>query len=237
MMLRLLSVTSGYLRFTLACMLASTAAFFMAGLAITAPRLFLLFLALSAAAFLLVRVEMKSHRQARELSRKNDPKEDIKALIEYLAFAEATSMVISGINDQIKIKTPSLWISEWHHTDDPTTILDGALMDTSFLEKAEIATAIKDLQHLEGELAEHGLYILSVSKMPAEQVVKSIQQNDRRGVWSQIFLSHHGASNLGRPLSIVFLHDTGVPFRVEVVQKLLQTSFQMVRAGIDLRSK
>jgi len=241
MMQRLLTVTSGYLKFTFACMLAGTAAFFLTGLAITAPTTFLIVMALAVAVFLVVRMEVKSHRHARELSKKNDPTsdptKDIKALVKYLAFAEATTMVLSGVNDEIRIDAPALWVSEWHHTYDPTTTPESALMDKAVLEKAKMASAAKDLQQLQKELATHGLYILSISKMPAEEVVKSIRHAVPPGTWSQIIVSHHGASKTERPLSIVFLHDTRTPVRVEVVQKLLQTSFQIVRTGINLQSR
>jgi hypothetical protein len=48
MLQRLLAVTSGYLKFTFACMLAGTAVFFFAGLAVAEPRVFLLVMALLA---------------------------------------------------------------------------------------------------------------------------------------------------------------------------------------------
>jgi hypothetical protein len=242
MMQRLLTVTSGYLKFTFACMLAGTAAFFLTGLAIAAPSTFLIVMVLAAGLFLVVRMEVKSHCHARELSKKTDPSSDptidIKALVKYLAFAEATTTVLlSGVYDEIRIDAPALWVSEWHHTYDPTTTPESALMDKAVLEKAKMASAAKDLQQLQRELASHGLYILSISKMPAEEVVKSIRNAVPSGTLPQIFVSHHGATKTERSLSILFLHDTRTPVRVEVVQKLLQKSFQIVRTRGDLQSR
>lgn len=65
MLQRLLDVTSGYLKFTFACMLAGTAIFFFAGLAMAEPRVFLLVVALLASAYFVVRMEIKSYRLSR----------------------------------------------------------------------------------------------------------------------------------------------------------------------------
>src|SRR5260370_38639599 len=117
MMQRLLPVTSGYLKFTFACMLAGTAVFFLTGLAITAPSTVLIVMALAAAGFLVVRMDVKSHRHARELSKKNDPTsdptKDIKAWGKYLGSSDETTMVFSGLNEEIRMDSPTLWVSEW----------------------------------------------------------------------------------------------------------------------------
>ena len=62
MLQRLLDVTSGYLKFTFACMLAGTAIFFFAGLAMAEPRVFLLVVALLAGGYFVVRMEIKSYQ-------------------------------------------------------------------------------------------------------------------------------------------------------------------------------
>src|SRR5579864_2795159 len=182
MIQRVLTVTSGYLKFTFACMLAGTVAFFLAGMAITAPGIFLIVLAVITAVGLIVRDEVMTHRRGRELTKKyRDPKEQVRAFVEYAAFAEATHITLGGLShddikiDFPKIDFPSLWVSEWHHAFDPNTFSSSRLMDKD-LEKAEITSAINDLRLHQSELAAQGFYALSISKMPAEQVVKSIQQ-------------------------------------------------------------
>lgn len=54
-MQRLLTVSSTYLKFTFACMLAGTAVFSLTGLAMTSPKIFLLVIAVAVAAFFIVR--------------------------------------------------------------------------------------------------------------------------------------------------------------------------------------
>jgi hypothetical protein len=68
MMQRLLTVSSTYLKFTFACMLGATAVFSLAGLAIASPKIFLPVVAVTLAAFFIVRVEVKSWRHIREIS-------------------------------------------------------------------------------------------------------------------------------------------------------------------------
>ena len=62
---RLFHVTTGYLRFMLATLLAGTTVFFLAGFAITQPKTFAIVIVVGIAAALVVRMELRSVRRAR----------------------------------------------------------------------------------------------------------------------------------------------------------------------------
>lgn len=237
-MQRLLNVTYGYLKFTFACMLGATALFFLAGLAITATTTFLIIMAVALVVFLIVRMEAKSDQHTRELSKKaDDPKGTAKALVEFIAYAEAANMVLASLGDQkIDVDATSLWISEWSHKYDPKSALQSPLMDKALLEKAELTSALNSLQVYEKELAANGFRILYVSKKPAEVVAKAILHASPKA-WSRMLMSHHESGGAERTLSIVFLHDTKTPFRIDFVENLLKNSFQIVRGGVDLKLK
>jgi hypothetical protein len=229
-MQRLISVTSLYLKFTFACMLGGTAIFFLAGLAITDLKVFLIVMTVAVAAFLVVRMEVKSHRHARALGEKNNSKDknkaEVKALIEYLALAEATSMVFLSVSDEIRMMdAPSLWVSEWDHTYDPRAIPSNVLLDRDLLEATEMSLATKSLARHQKELAAYGIHTISVSKKPADQIVRTLQ-------WPQRIVVSHATSKAGHPITIIFLHEKGGQVRVELVENLLKGSFRIIRDTI-----
>ena len=233
MMQRLLTVTSGYLKFTFACMLAGTAAFSLAGLAITDFKIFIIVVGIAVAAFLIVRMEVRSHRHARELSKRNDTKAkaqtEIKELVECLALAEATSVLLLSVSDEIRMMdAPSLWVSEWDYTYDPKAIPPSALLDKAILETTEMSLATKSLTLHQKELAAYGLHTISVSKRPAEQIARSLQ-------WPRIIVTQLGASKAAHPITIIFLHDKGGKFQTEPVEKVLKGSFRIIRDEVDLK--
>jgi hypothetical protein len=239
MIQRLLDVTSGYLKFTFACMLAGTATFFFMGLAITSPQTFLIVMAIAAGAFLVVRMEVRDRRRARERSKRpEDPDEHERirqSIVEWLTLAQATTMVVSSVNRPISTEATSLWISEWDHTYDPKAIPASAFVDETILQKAEISLAINTLRLLERELDAHGLYIVSVSRTPAKELAVAMQQVSP-GSWARISISQHDVSKAKHPISIIFLHEATRKVRTESVEKILQGSFRIFRNGTDLKS-
>ena len=235
MMQRLFHVTSGYLKFTFASMLAATVAFSLVGLAVTAPQIFLIVIAVAIAVFFVVRMEVNTHRHARELGKKNHPEDqkiDAKAWAQYLAFAEAATVLISGLNDDIRIRKPSAWVSEWLYINDPKP--DHHTTDQTKFEKAKMMAAIKAIKFYQKDLEAQGLHIISVSKTPAEDILSSI----RTGKHYVHLRTINQKPKNERPLTLVFIRDSDVPLRLEVIEGLLKTSFQMVKPGdfTDLKS-
>jgi len=240
-MQQLLTVTYGYLKYTLVCMAAGTTLFFLSALAMTSPLVFSIVLVGGIGAFFVVRMEIRTKQYYRSISKKRDepldPKVIQQSLIDWLTVAEAANMAFASVDsERIGVDATSLWISEWNHTYDPKAIPLEAWRDKAILEKAEMSLALKDLQPIQHELASHGLYIFSISKRPAEQIAQSISKASPSHIWTPIMGPHHG--NKGEhPISIVFLHHKDNTSRKQEAEKLLQGSFRMLREGIDLKPR
>ena len=239
MMDRLFHVTAGYLKFTFACMLAGTATFFLTGLAITAPKIFVIVMAIAVSAFLVVRIEVRDHLRARERGKKpKDPDEQERiqqSLVQWLTLAEASTMLVYTVTSSIRTKATFLWISEWDHIYDPKAISPTASVDGATLESAEMSLATNTHRLLERELDAHGLYTVSVSRTPAKELATAMQEVSP-GSWARISISQHDASKAKHPISIIFLHEAKRRVRIESVEKILRGSFRIIRSDPDIQS-
>jgi hypothetical protein len=236
MMDRLFHVTAGYLKFIFACMLAGTATFFLIALGISAPKIFFIAMAIAVCAFLVVRVEVRDRRRARERSKRpEDPNESERiqeSLVQWLTLAEASTMLVYTVSSSIRTTATSLWISEWDHVYDPKAISPSGSADEEILRGAEISLAINTLRRLERELVAQGLYTVSVSRTPAKELAAAMQEVSP-GSWARISISQHDASKAKHPISIIFLHEAKHKVRTESVEKILQGSFRVIRSGPD----
>jgi hypothetical protein len=240
-MQRLLTVTTGYLKFTFACMVGGAVIFFLASLALIDPVKFLGVLAVLVAAFLIVHMEVRSHRRTRELSKRpDDPDADVRALVKYLAFAEATTMAASSIDaltnvtdaiNEIRMDKAALWVSEWNYSYQPKEVSTPKAIQEG---RDMWLAAFFDLLQHQRNLAVHGLYPLTISMRPLDLVVKTIQAKPV-AEWSQVLHGSNKSRNTENSISILFLHDKQVPFQVDAVEKVLKDSFHMVRGGIEFQ--
>jgi hypothetical protein len=231
MMERLLTVTSGYLKFSLICMVGGAVVFALASLAISNPKAFLIVFAIGLVVFFIVRSEINSKRKSLEISRRNrnNPNAKKEADEEFAAFSAgltAFSSLVLLTNDQmisVPDKVQRLLITQWApHIDlKPGNVLVGD----------ELAFAAKYIAVHSEELAKIGVYPFFVSASPSNALIKAMHKNPSARGWGNVVFTHHGSAKVEKPISIGFL-STRQGSWPEQLEKIMQDGFRIVRGDV-----
>lgn len=236
---RLFHVTTGYLRFMLATLLAGTAVFFLAGLAITQPKTFAIVIVIGIAAALVVRMELRSLRRAREISQRNraNPHSRSEAAAELAAFGEGLAAAYGPIvlfthsqTIEAPAKIESLLISQWNFNRAPKSD-PNARLDDKARDEAETDLVVKYLEAHRKELARIGVYPFFVSKAPSQQIIQAMRERPSTRGWGDIVFTHHGSSKPEQTISIGFLSVSARSWP-EQLEMIMQGTFRVVRGDV-----
>jgi hypothetical protein len=238
-MQRLLHVTTGYLRFTVATLLAGTALFFLVGLALTQPRIFTIVACLSVAAFFVVRMEVRSFRHAREISERNkaNPHAKSEAEAQVLEFSKALAAAYSPIvffsrGQAIEAPAPveSLLIGQWNLGPSFKQQLSNS-NDATPSKEDEVDLVLKHLETHRKQLAGLGIYPFFVSRAPSQEIIRVMRTRTQARGWGNVVFTHQGAAPREQTISIGFMSTTprSWPTQLDV---LLRDSFQIIRGDV-----
>jgi hypothetical protein len=230
-MQRILTVTYGYLKFTFNSMLASAILFALAGLSMTSPRAFLVVIILAVPIFLLVRGELqikRKHVEARK--RKDDPDEFTQeSIAQWIAFAQATSLIVSSMNEPEPTDTVSMVVTEWIHKYDPSTIPVNESSDKTVSEETQMSSVLRDLERHREDLKRAGFSPAFLSRKRASEIMTSI--HERRSLHRKTTVIHVVPDVPGNPniVSIGFIQRNKVTRKPEnEIAQILQDSFDFV---------
>jgi hypothetical protein len=235
---RLLTVTTGYLKYTFAVMLAGTVLFSLAGLAVTQPRVFVIVVLVGIALFFIARIEIKDRERVRKhrSTVPDDPKEIAKSLAQLLAFSHATNVLAGAATISVE-SAGSIFITEWLHTYDPMYVTPPVdTGDKKHFEEIQLALILKTLKAHEHYLARHGIQILFISASPFEEVIDSIykQANIPHTLGKHMAIDASGIND--RRVTIGFQHaGPGFAWNTEM-PRTMGNGLKLIR-GVSITAK
>ena len=234
-MQRLLTVSSTYLKFTFACMLAGTAAFSLSGLAITSPKIFLLIIAVAVAAFFVVRMEVKSWRHAREISDRtsalSDPLE--QSFAEIIALTEAANLLVPNRRSEPVDKIASFWFTEWE------------VADHKEIDEQDLAKTLALVKMHGKEILGYGLQPVYVTRQSTNEMLQSLHATTGIPRWSFARKTPPDISQVNNSMiSIVFVQHKPVTGTIPQIDKIASalhpflrfTQVEIIGRHVDLRA-
>jgi len=144
---RLLNVTTGYLKFTFACMLGATALFALTGLAITTPGTVAVVALLGVAVFLVVRMEWKAKRRAWEISARSRGESEItpQSIARWLAVSQITSLLFVDDSEPLPMEAAAIWVCQFTLPNDSKAIPDQA--DKANRDQSVVSMVASTVEH------------------------------------------------------------------------------------------
>jgi hypothetical protein len=216
---RLLAVTTGYLKYTLMCMVGGAILFSLAGLEMTAPKAFLVVMIVAIGASLVVRADLNIRRRsglAAKRYRENPDADEgwaellsmSQGLTAGLAAAYAPVALLSHHSKTIKAPSniQSLLVSQWNLNRNLRTQSN----DKEVGGEAETRLVMRHLKARENDLLRIGVYPLFVSKAPSQEIIRMMHSDKSARGWGNVIVTHHGSGaqeEYGSPrmVSIVFV--------------------------------
>jgi hypothetical protein len=220
MMQRLFAVSSTYLKFTFACMLAGTAVFSLTGLAIASPKIFLLVIAVAVAAFFVVRMEVKSWRHAREISDGTSALFNSleESFAEIIALSEAANLLVPNRKSEPVDKIASLWFTEW------------AVPDRKEIDEQDLAKTLALVKMHRNEILGYGLQPVYVTRQSANEMLQSLPATTGIPRWSFARKTPPDISQVnGSMISIVFVQHKPVTGTIPQIDKIASALHPFLR--------
>jgi hypothetical protein len=213
---RLFAVTSGYLKYTLICMVGGTILFSFAGLGMTAPKAFLVVMIVAIGVSFVVRAELNIRNRSRLAAQRyrENPDEGWAGLLSIsqgltagLAVAYAPVALLPHHNKSIKAPSniQTLLVSQWNFTRN----LKPQRNDKEVGGEAETRLVMRYLKARENDLLRIGIYPLFISKAPSQEIIRMMHSDKSARGWGNVIVTHHGSGaqeEYGPPrmISIVF---------------------------------
>lgn len=196
---RLLHVTTGYLRFTALTLLAGTAAFFLAGMAIAQTGNFFVVLFILTATFFLVRMEVRDKRRARQRTSGSEGSMQDgslqNSLAQMLIYAEAAGLILAPEKPDPVVS--AFWITEWTR---PAQSEGGGAAEDSPLKHlgAEFVKRSKAIRP-------YGLQLMFITTHPTEEIIRGLDLPVSVPRWSFSTNKARPSQESSRTVSLVFV--------------------------------
>lgn len=223
---RLFAVTSGYLKYTFLCMLGGTIIFSLAGLSVTNLKAFFMVMLIGLGAFLVVRMEMRSHRRTREISRRPERPHDAVAWAEVLSISQGLTAGLAAAyapltllstkkTERVPSDIQSILITQWN-----IQASSGSHQSELFRYKHDAEVVTNLLAARRDDLSRIGVYPIQITKAPSEDIVRMMQQDKTTRGWGNVLFKRITTEEPAqRSISIVFL-STGYEWPREIEQVL-----------------